>query len=51
MINLIDDFIEINEELNIEKCFLNADKSILSLIQKGKVNYFDTNNFKEFADD
>ena len=50
MINLIDDFIEINEELNIEKCFLNADKSILSLIQKGKVNFFDTKNFKEFAD-
>ena len=50
MNDFIDDFIEINEELNIEKCFLNEDKSILSLIQKGKVNFFDTKNFKEFAD-
>ena len=50
MSSIFEDFIEINEELNIEKCFINADKSILTLVQKGKVNFFETTNFKEFAD-
>ena len=45
-----DDFIEIYDDLNIENFSLNSDKKIITIIQKNKIKFFSTNNFKEFSD-
>ena len=45
-----DEFIEIYDDLNIENFSLNSDKKIITVIQKNKVKFFSTNNFKEFSD-
>ncbi len=44
------DLVDIAEEIHIKKVFTNSEKSIISVIQDQKVNFFDTSNYKEFAD-
>ena len=41
---------EYEEEISIDKCRMNSDYSILTIINKNKLNFFETNNFKEIAD-
>ena len=41
---------EYEEEISIDKCRMNSDYSILTIINKHKLNFFETNNFKEIAD-
>lgn len=44
------DYVEISENITINKVFSNKDNSLISIVQNDKVNFFDTSEYKEFAD-